>query len=174
MTTSPTKRTTRLGALVAALAIAGLAAACGPAPAPGPAAAPQGGCGGPGGPPDPTTSAIYNATNASRSSAGLAPLRWDPQLWCLASGWSKAMGDSNSMHHRDLASTIRSPGYGGYRTLGENVLEGPSNMSPGAMHDAWMGSPSHRANILSGAYSSFAVATYFANGQIWATENFGG
>jgi uncharacterized protein YkwD len=164
--------------MLAALAIVGLAAACGPTPAAGPVAAPpaapQGGCGGPGGPPDATTSAIYNATNASRSSSGLAPLRWDAQLWCLANEWSKVMGDSNSMHHRDLNAALRSPGFSGYRTLGENVLEGPPNMSAGAMHDAWMNSPTHRANILSGAYSTYAVATYYANGQVWATENFGG
>jgi len=84
------------------------------------------------------------------------------------------MGDSNSMHHRDLAAALGSPGYGGYRTLGENVLVGPSNLGGNGMHDAWMNSPEHRANILSGAYSSFAVATYSSNGKIWATENFGG
>jgi uncharacterized protein YkwD len=172
MTTKPTKRTARLGALVATLVIAAVGAACGPQPAAGPSQG--GGCGGPGGPPDATTSAIYNATNASRGSAGLAPLSWDPQLYCLASGWSQEMGNSNNMHHRDLGAMLRSPGYGGYRTLGENVLFGPSNMSGGAMHSAWMNSPEHRANILSGAFGSFAVAIHHANGSVWATENFGG
>jgi uncharacterized protein YkwD len=37
-----------------------------------------------------------------------------------------------------------------------------------------MNSPAHRANILSGSFSSFAVATYAASGHVWATENFGG
>jgi len=171
MRTKSTKRTRRAGALIAALTIAAFATACGPTPAPGPAAS---GCQGPGGPPDATTSAIFGLTNASRASAGLGPLSWDTQLWCLASGWSKAMGDSNNMHHRDLASVLATPGYGGYQTIGENVLVGPSNMGGGAMHSAWMNSPEHRANILSGAFSSFAVATYTVNGQVWATENFGG
>ena len=171
-----TKRTARLGALVVALAIAGAAAACGPtpSPSPSPAAAPPSACQGPGGPPDAMTSAIFNATNASRGSAGLPPLAWNPRLWCLASEWSKVMGDSNNMYHRDLGATIRSPEFSGYGTLGENVLVGPSNMSGADMHSAWMNSPEHRANILSGAFSSFAVATYSVNGSVWATENFGG
>jgi uncharacterized protein YkwD len=174
MKTRSTRRTTKIGALIAALAIAAFAAACGPTPQAGPAPAAAPSCQGPGGPPDATTSTIFNLTNASRASAGLAPLSWDTQLWCLASGWSKEMGDSNNMHHRDLAAVLRSPGYGGYQTIGENVLFGPSNMSGDAMHSAWMNSPSHRENILSGGFSSFAVATYTVNGQVWATENFGG
>ena len=176
MSTRPAKRSTRFAAAVAALAIAAIATACGPTPAPGPSAAPAGGaaCGGPGGPPDGTTSAIYGATNASRASAGLPPLRWDAHLWCLANEWSKVMGDSNSMRHRNLAGTLYSPEWAAYRTLGENVLAGPTGLSAAAMHDAWMGSPEHRANILSGAYSAFAVAIYNANGKTWATENFGG
>jgi uncharacterized protein YkwD len=175
MSTRSRKRSTRLAAVLAALAISALAAACGPTPAPGPSSTTAGGgCGGPGGPPDATTSAIYGATNASRASAGLPPLRWDAHLWCLASQWSKVMGDSNSMRHRDLGATLYSPEWAAYRTLGENVLEGPAGLSAGAMHTAWMNSAEHRANILSGAYSSFAVAIYNANGQVWATENFGG
>jgi uncharacterized protein YkwD len=78
------------------------------------------------------------------------------------------------MHHRDLGTVLAAPDYAGYQTVGENVLQGPPNMSGGSMHDAWMNSPEHRANILSGAFSSFAVAVYYANGQVWATENFGG
>ncbi len=178
MSTGSTRRTRKIGALIAGLAIAGLAAACGPTPTavppPAPAAAAAPTCNGPGGPPDATTSAIFNDTNASRGSAGLPPLSWDTQLWCLASGWSQEMGASNNMHHRDLAAVLGSPGYGGYQTIGENVLVGPSNMSGDAMHSAWMNSPPHRENILSGAFSSFAVATYTVNGQVWATENFGG
>ena len=166
----------RIGSLVAALALAAVVAACGPAPAPGPSGGGGGGGGGAcaGGPPDATTAEIYAATNASRASAGLPPLQWDAQLSCLAGEWSKVMGDSGSMHHRDLGTVLGSPEYAGYGTVGENVLQGPSGMSGGAMHSAWMSSPAHQANILSGSFSSFAVAVYYANGQVWATQNFGG
>lgn len=171
--TKRAKRTKRLGIAAAALAIAGAGAACMPAPPPAPPAA-AGGCSGPAGPPDAVTSTIYNLTNSSRQQAGLHGLSWNRQLWCLASEWSHNMAAQGKMYHRDLNATIRSPGFSGYRTLGENVLYGPSSMSGADMHNAWMNSPGHRANILSGAFTSFAVATAYSGGKVWATENFGG
>jgi len=84
------------------------------------------------------------------------------------------MAAQGRMYHRDLNSAIRSPGYNNFRTLGENVLYGPAGMTGDAMHNAWMNSPGHRANILSGAFSQFAVATWTSGGTVWATENFGG
>jgi uncharacterized protein YkwD len=78
------------------------------------------------------------------------------------------------MQHRNLDAVLASSQYLTYDTVGENVLQGPSDMTGGAMHGAWMSSPAHRENILSGSFSSFAVAVYYADGQVWATENFGG
>jgi uncharacterized protein YkwD len=165
-----TKKTKRIGLAAAALAIAGLGAGCLAPPPPAPSA----GCAGPGGPPDAVTSTIYNATNASRSAAGRGGLGWNKQLWCLASEWSNTMAAQNKMFHRNLGAVLASPGFGGYHTLGENVLHGPAGMSGIDMHNAWMNSPTHRANILSGAFSSFAVAVAYTGGQVYATENFGG
>ena len=96
MSTGSTRRTRKIGALIAGLAIAGLATACGPTPTGGPpvpaaAAAPT--CNGPGGPPDATTSRDLQRHEREPGSAGLPPLCWDTQLWCLASGWSQEMGD---------------------------------------------------------------------------------
>lgn len=172
VTKRTTKRTKRLAAAAAVALIAAFGAACAPTPAPAPPAA---GCAA--GPPNATTSAIYNLTNSSRAAAGVPALSWNSQLYCLASEWSTNMGAQGRMYHRDLNATIRSPEYSGYRTLGENVLYGPASMSAQAMHDAWMNSPGHRANILSGAFTSFAVALAYPQGPygtVWATENFGG
>lgn len=172
MGTKRTKRTKGVGIAAAVLSIAGVGAACAPSPPPAPPAAASS-CG-PAGPPDSVTSTIYNLTNSSRGAAGLRGLSWNRQLYCLASDWSANMAAQGRMYHRDLGATIRSPGYSGYRTLGENVLYGPAGMSGEAMHTAWMNSPGHRANILSGAFTSFAVATRTSGGTVWATENFGG
>lgn len=85
------------------------------------------------------------------------------------------MAATGSFAHRDLNAVINSPGYAGvYHTLGENILFGPSSMSAAAMHIAWMNSPDHRANILSGAYSSKGIGVAYAGGTVHATENFGG
>jgi uncharacterized protein YkwD len=153
------------GILVATGALALLGAACAPA------APPVGSqsCG-----PDATTNAIFADTNVSRAQNGLPPLAWNGQLGCLATSWSQYLAGTNAFFHRDLGSVIRSPGYGGYRTLGENILKGPASMSAWDMHVAWMNSPDHRANILSPAYSSVGIGLAYANGQVWATEDFGG
>ena len=159
----------RFGVVVAALAVAILASAC-VKPAP-PAAS---GCSGPGAPPDAASAAVLNGTNASRAASGLAPLAWDGQLWCLASEWSNHLAAVNGLVHRDLGATIRSSGFEGYRTLGENILRGSAGMSGDAMHAAWMASPPHQANILSPSFSSIGFAYTISGGQIFTTENFGG
>ena len=137
--------------------------------------------GGPGAPvraqswgPDATTNSILADTNNARAQVGLPGLVWNGQLACLATAWSQWMASTNNFFHRDLGSVINSPGYGGYHTLGENILRGPASMSAWDMHVAWMNSPDHRANILSGAYSSMGVGLAYVNGTVYATENFGG
>ena len=159
----------RFGVVVAALAVAILASAC-VKPAP-PAAS---GCSGPGAPPDAASVAVLNATNTSRAAVGVAPLVWNGQLWCLASAWSNNLAAVKGLVHRDLNATIRSSEYQGYQTLGENILKGSAGMSGDDMHAAWMASPLHQANILSPAFSSMGFAFTIANGQVFATENFGG
>ena len=166
----PATRSRRIMALVATLAIAALASACGPTAAPAPAA-PQ--CGAAMG--DAVTLAIYNQVNADRAANGLGPLAWNGQLACLAFDWSAQMSAAGDLRHRDLNATIRSPGYGGYRALGENILRGPSSMTGEQMEAAWLASPDHRANILSSAYTSIGISYFVtADGQIYATQNFGG
>lgn len=163
-------RSRRCKTLVAGLAIAAIASACGPRRAPAPPAS----CAAAGG--DGVTSAILNRVNADRAANGLRGLSWNGQLACLATDWSNQMAASGSLRHRDLNVTIRSPGYGGYRTLGENILRGPNGMTGEQMEAAWLASPSHRANILSTAYSSMGVgyALTTDNSMVYATQNFGG
>jgi uncharacterized protein YkwD len=160
----------RFGVVIAALAIA-ILAACAP---PTPPAPPASACSGPGAPPDAFSVTILNATNGSRAGSGLAPLSWNGQLWCLASEWSVHLVGVNALVHRDLGATIRQPDYGGYQTLGENLLRGPDGMGADAMHAAWMNSAGHRANLLNPAFSSMAIALAWGNGSVFATENFGG
>jgi len=150
------------GILAATVALGGLGAACAPAP-------PPAGCG-----MDPTSAAILTDVNTSRAQAGLPGLAANGQLTCLAQGWSGYMASTNSFEHRNLAAVLASPGYGGYHTLGENILEGPASMTAADMHTAWMNSPDHRANILSSNFTSVGIGLSWANGQVWATEDFGG
>lgn len=159
-----------------ALVIAVLGAACGPrvtAAPPAPPAPPA--CVGPAGPPDAISASLLTLTNTDRAANGLGPLRWNPQLWCLASGWSSQIASAGSLSHRDLNAVIRTTEYRGYHALGENLLRGPQSLSPEAMESAWMNSSGHRANIVGGQFDSIAVAYFIAgDGQIYVTANFGG
>ena len=128
-------RSGRIKTLVGGLAVAALATACGPKVAGGPAP-----CAAPSTPTHPVSSAILNQVNADRARSGLPGLAWNRQLYCLATDWSQQMAASGDLHHRDLNTTIRSAGYEGYRTLGENVLRGPPGMTGEQMEAAWMAS----------------------------------
>ncbi len=84
------------------------------------------------------------------------------------------MAATGVLAHQDLAAVLRSPGYSSYRTLGENILNGPGSMTGDQMEQAWMNSPDHRANILSPAFTSMAVSVTVAAGTAWVAEEFGG
>jgi uncharacterized protein YkwD len=123
---------------------------------------------------DPTSGAVLTDLNLTRASVGLPLLAANGQLTCLAQGWSGYLASINGFFHRNLQLVIQSPGYGGYHTLGENILEGPASMTADSMNTAWFNSPDHRANMLSGAFSSVGIGVAYANGTVWATEDFGG
>ncbi len=152
-------------ALLATAALAVVGAGCFPA---GPPVA-AGSCG-----MDATSRAVFTDLNITRSGAGLPPLAANGQLTCLAQGWSGYLASINGFFHRDLQTVIESPSYAGYHTLGENILEGPASMSANDMNTAWFNSPEHRANMLSGAFTSVGIGLAYANGTVWATEDFGG
>ena len=134
-----------------------------------PAAPASGNCG-----MDGTSSAELSYLNADRAANGLPGLAPNGQLTCLAQSWSQHMAATNSFGHQNLGAILASPGYQNFNTLGENILQGPASISAGDMNTAWMNSPDHRANILSGAYRWVGIGVAYANGQVWATEDFGG
>jgi len=123
---------------------------------------------------DAVSNAELGALNADRAANGLPGLAANGQLTCLAQGWSQRMAATNTLGHQDLGAILASPAYQSYNTLGENILDGPASMSAADMNVAWMNSPEHRANILAGAYGSVGIGVSYANGQVWATEDFGG
>ena len=161
----------RNGFLIGVVALALLGAACAPPVSPAPAASASTNCGSP----DATGARVLERTNGDRAANGLGPLHWDGQLMCLASGWSQHMAATGSTAHQNLGAVLGQPAYQKYRTLGENLLHGAASTSADAMQDAWMASAGHRANILSGAFSSFALAASTgADGSIYVAVEFGG
>jgi hypothetical protein len=61
------------------------------------------------------------------------------------SNWMAGSGNST---HQNLDAILQDPAWGGFNGLGENIIHGGCGISARQMHQAWMGSPLHRANIL--------------------------
>ena len=130
-----------------------------PPPPPAPA------CGG-------SQGATLDAMNADRAANGLGPLCGNGQLAGAAQQWANWMAQNASLTHQDLNALIgRTP----FHTVGENILVAPVGTSASAWEGAWMGSPGHRANILSGAFTSAgAGSAVSADGRVWVCVDFGG
>ncbi len=114
---------------------------------------------------------MYDQINAARASAGLPTLAVDTGIQHVAIHWADEMARTQWLRHN--------PSYGDqileyrdYRTAGENVGRG---YEYGSLFQAFMNSPSHRANIESGAYSHMTVGCLTeGSGQLWVTQNFWG
>lgn len=110
---------------------------------------------------------LFSYTNASRASAGLGALQNDPAAAAVAREWSSQMSSENSLHHNpNLVAQVESRVTTAWQRLGENVGVGYSASS---LHDAFMNSPGHRANIL-GDFNRVGVgAVVEPSGRMWVT-----
>ena len=103
--------------------------------------------------------------NQSRANAGLGPFSVDGQLVDNARAHSSRMASSGSIYHN---SQLPNQITGNWQTLGENVGTGGSTSS---IHDAFMASASHRANLL-GDYDRVGVGAVVVEGTIFVTQVF--
>lgn len=108
---------------------------------------------------------FVSSINAARRSAGLSALSSSSALSAVARSWAASMAAAQHLAHNPrLTSQVSS-----WRLLGENVGTGGSAT---AIHRAFMGSPAHRANILSSRYSQVGVGVVSGGGQLWVVEVF--
>lgn len=56
--------------------------------------------------------------------------------------------------------------------MAENIIRGDCGLSSAQIHQAWMNSADHRANIL-GNYNAIGIGVACNGGQLYATEDFG-
>lgn len=110
---------------------------------------------------------IVDLVAAARQDAGRAPLARNAALDAVAAAWARRMADEDRMYHNpELASQVPE----GWRSLGENVANGYRDAA--SVHDGWMHSPGHRANILGEGYTDIGVAFLRAGGTTWGVEVF--
>ena len=103
--------------------------------------------------------------NAERAAHGLAPVATHADLVDDAAAWSQhLMAQGSLSHNPNLAGVVPS-----WDKLGENVGVGPSAAS---LHNSFMSSSSHRANILGDYdYVGIAVAAE-SETRVWVTVVF--
>lgn len=112
-------------------------------------------------------SCFTSKINGARASAGRASLTTHSELVAIARRHSKRMADSGSIFHN---GNLANEAPDGWQSLGENVGMGPSC---DAIHQAFMNSASHRANILDPDFNFVGVGVVIASdGTIFVTEVF--
>jgi len=112
-----------------------------------------------------TESGFVSAINASRRAAGRAPLAVAGDLVSVARAQAKRMAAKQQLYHNpSLASSVK-----GWTVVGENVGYGPDVST---LHRAFMGSSSHRANILDKRFTQVGVGVVVVGGTIWVAEVF--
>jgi uncharacterized protein YkwD len=126
--------------------------------------------------------ALLVLTNEARVQNHLTPLRWSTDLAKAAQSHTWDMITNNCFSH-DSCPGSPDPKrwdarvgkyYPGWVALGENIAASLSN--PQNLHDGWMASDGHRANILNSNVSDFGTAIMCCGSAFsvaYSTEDFG-
>ena len=116
---------------------------------------------------------ILQLANQARAAAGAAPLKWD---WALAAGARQhclRMAAEGPISHRyggepDLTERAGQAG-AHFSLIEENVAVGPS---PARIHEEWMNSAGHRANLLNPQVDRVGVAVVASRGVLYAVADY--
>lgn len=100
--------------------------------------------------------AVRDHVNVSRAAAGLPALRENLALDLKADRWAQGMRDQCRIWHSRLADGAPP----NWRKLGENVGMGGN---VGQIHNAYMNSPGHRANVLDPAFTEIGTAAVWGD-----------
>jgi hypothetical protein len=111
-------------------------------------------------------SQFVSLTNSARGNAGLRSYSTASDLVALARRHSQEMAAKHTIYHNsNLANDVS-----GWQAVGENVGMGGSASS---IHNAFMNSPAHRANILDHDFTQVGIGTaYDDKGVLYVTEVF--
>ena len=113
-------------------------------------------------------------TNEARAEEGLGALECDKGLMESAFLHAKDMCDHDYFSHdsidgRDLSDRVNAAGVR-WTMIGENIAYGQSNAA--AVHEAWMNSPGHRANILTEGFGRIGIGYFLCQGRPYWVQNF--
>ncbi len=116
---------------------------------------------------------IFALANEARIQAGVGRLDWDPALAAAALAHCERMAAEGPISHQyngEANLTTRTAQAGAhFSVIEENVAVGPS---ADAIHEAWMQSPGHRANLLSPDVDRVGIAVVAARGVLYAVADY--
>jgi len=116
---------------------------------------------------------LFKLANEARAAAGVGPLKWDSALAAGALLHCERMVAEGPIAHRyggepDL--TIRAQNAGAHFSLiAENVALGSHIAS---IHQGWLDSPGHRANLLNPQVDSVGIAVVAGGGVLYAVADY--
>jgi uncharacterized protein YkwD len=131
---------------------------------------------------------VFCLMNAMRENAGVPDLKEQAQLAEASVDHSQDMVDNRYFAHdsldgRDVVARLTEVGYipkAGDWVVGENLVWGSGSFAtPKALVDAWMNSPPHRENLLSGDFKEVGMGVVFgtpskdASDGVTVTTDFG-
>lgn len=116
---------------------------------------------------------LLTLANQSRANAGVGALRWDDALAAAARDHCLRMAAEGQIAHRyggeDDLSTRAGKAGAHFDLIEENVAVGPNAAE---IHDEWMHSPGHRANLLNGEVNRVGIAVVAVRGVFYATADY--
>lgn len=113
-------------------------------------------------------SCFFSGINRERAAVGRKSLSLQSDLTSSARRHSQRMANDETIYHnQNLGKEIG----GNWYALGENVGMGPDCSS---VHNAFMDSPGHRANIVDSDYNQAGVGVVIKDGTVYVTEVFAG
>lgn len=116
---------------------------------------------------------LFELLNHERVANGLPELKWDDALFKAARQHALFMLNLNILEHQlpdepGLEERITAAG-ARFTNIAENIAFGKD---PATIHNGWMRSPGHRANILSPRVTSVGIAAVRGTAGLFAVQDF--
>src|SRR5580692_4545506 len=116
---------------------------------------------------------LMQLANQERAQTGAGPLQWDEGLAAAARDHCLRMAAEGPISHRyggeDDLSTRAGKAGAHFDLIEENVAVGPNAAE---IHDEWMHSPGHRANLLNPDVNRVGIAVVAVRGVLYATAEY--